>query len=431
MKQLFENYGIELSPELERLLNPTFDSIRIPSKTEAKLKYVSKQDLALIHKDTKTAKELILIILSNFSNTFTLSLQNESNEAVREGYKVLNSAILQKQVNINGKTSNPYKAILDLLIKYNMIEKGRNYKTGERSNEYRLTSTYFGKGIVDYKLKIDVLRQRNFKSEQDNLERVLKCPIATSELLNRRFITFPTQDEAKKHLIKLAKEKKTTRKGKIITYLNKRNRKDFENCVFIEDYLEILEYLQKIVIPIIVSDRGGNRVITAYNFLPRVLRPLCKFNGESLVEADYTCLHPNIAQYLYGGSNIEIITHDKVAQFLNVSRDIAKINHLSFFNHTWENMYHSPLFDYYIHNENKMMENLYEEKTTLGHKETSNKILSFEVELMRKNIEDLNKKGIRVLTAFDAIYCNPQDREIVKEIMNKNAKSFGILSQVN
>lgn len=49
---------------------------------------------------------------------------------------------------------------------------------------------------------------------------------------------------------------------------------------------------------------------------------------------------------------------------------------------------------------------------------------------MRANINDLNKIGIRVLTAFDAIYCKEEDYQTVKKIMNKNAEMFSILSQV-
>jgi hypothetical protein len=431
MKQLFKDYEIELTDELQDKLLLQYDTILIPSKTEAKLKYFTKQDLQSVNEDIEVAKELILVILSNFSNTYVLSMQSNNSEAVKKGFKILNATILSKQVNIEATRRATYKTILELLIKYKMIEKGRNYSQGQRSNEFRLADTFFGKGIIEYKLKTDILKKRNFKSVEENLEKVLQCPIATSELLNRQFIEFPSDAEAKKHLIGLAKKKATNKKGKVLVYLNKRDREDFKNSVFIEDYLEILKYLQKIIIPIIVSDRGGNRVITAFNFLPSVLRPLCKFNGESLVEADYSCLHPNISQLIFGGYNKEAITHEKVADYLKVERSVAKIGHLSFFNQTWEQIYYSPLFEYYNQNEPQMMINIYEDKTENGHKKASQDLFSFEVELMRENIKSLNTEGIRVLTAFDAIYCSEKDYEKVKEIMNKNAEMYGILSTVS
>lgn len=429
LKELFDTYDMELTTEIKELLKINKETILIPNKVEAKLKYFSKKDLATISEKEELAKDLILTIVSNLSDTYYLSKTNYATEAQKEGFKTLNSDILNSQTNLD-KNKRVYKTVLELLIKYNIIEKGRNYSKGRRSNEYRLTSTYFGKGVTEYRLKSSEMLIRNRRKMENNLEKVLQCPIAKNELFNRSIMEFPTQEEAKAHLIQMAKQGKTNKRGKKITYLNKRNPENFKDCVFVEDYLLILDYLQKVTIPIIVGDNGGNRVITGFNFMPSVLRPLIKFNGSDLTEADYSCLHPNIVQFIYGGSNTEMITHDKVADYLGITRKEAKIEHLSFFNKEWGQMVRSPLFKYYSDNEPQMMSNLYYEKAKDGYKSTSRDCFYFETELMRDNVKDLLEEGISVLYCFDALYVHPDHLEKTVRIMNKNAEEFGLLTRV-
>lgn len=430
LEELFDTYDMELTTEIKELLKVNKETILIPNKVEAKLKYFSKKDLATISEKEELAKDLILTIVSNLSDTYYLSKTNYATDAQKEGFKALSSVILNKQTDVNKKVKI-YVKILDLLIKYNIIEKGRNYSKGRRSNEYRLTSTYFGKGVTEYRLKSSEMLIRNKRKMENNLEKVLQCPIAKNELFNRSIMEFPTQEEAKVHLVQLAKQGKTNKRGKKITYLNKRNPENFKDCVFVEDYLLILDYLQKVTIPIIVGENGGNRVITAFNFIPSVLRPLIKFNGSKLTEADYSCLHPNIVQYIYGGSNQKAIDHQEVADYLGITRQEAKIEHLSFFNKEWEQMMRSPLFKYYSDNEPQMMSNLYYEKAKDGYKSTSRDCFYFETELMRDNVKDLLEEGISVLYCFDALYVHPEDIKIVKEVMNKNAEEFGLLTTTN
>lgn len=429
LKELFDTYDMELTTEIKELLKINKETILIPNKVEAKLKYFSKKDLATISEKEELAKDLILTIVSNLSDTYYLSKTNYATEAQKEGFKTLNSDILNSQTNLD-KNKRVYKTVLELLIKYNIIEKGRNYSKGRRSNEYRLTSTYFGKGVTEYRLKSSEMLIRNRRKMENNLEKVLQCPIAKNELFNRSIMEFPTQEEAKAHLIQMAKQGKTNKRGKKITYLNKRNPENLKDCVFVEDYLLILDYLQKVTIPIIVGDNGGNRVITGFNFMPSVLRPLIKFNGSDLTEADYSCLHPNIVQFIYGGSNTEMITHDKVADYLGITRKEAKIEHLSFFNKEWGQMVRSPLFKYYSDNESQMMSNLYYEKAKDGYKSTSRDCFYFETELMRDNVKDLLEEGISVLYCFDALYVHPDHLEKTVRIMNKNAGEFGLLTRV-
>lgn len=429
-QELFDTYDVELTPEIYRMLTVGSNQILVPNKVESKLKYFTKKDMLTVHKDIDTATDLILLIISNLSSTFLLSRENSATEAQKEGYKALSSEIMKEQTDIEKKLTSPYKRILDLLIKYNIIEKGRNYSKGRRSNEYRLTSTYFGKGIKEYRFKTDVVRNKHSKRINADLESILKCPIAKNELINRPFMLFPTQEEAKAHLINLSKSGKTNKRGKQIKVLGKHSKNEYPDCVFVEDYLLILEYLQKLPLPIIVGDNGGNRVITSFNFMPSVLRGLIKFNGAKLSEVDYSCLHPNIIQFIYGGSNQKAIDHQEVADYLGITRQEAKIEHLSFFNKEWEQMMRSPLFKYYLDNEVQMMTNLYHSKSENGYKSTSKDCFYFETELMRDNVKDMLEEGISVLYCFDALYVHPDDLKTAERIMNKNAEEFGLLTKV-
>lgn len=429
INDVFKDYGEHLPENLEKVLNQNGSTLLIPSKVEAKIKYFSKNDLEKVHPKKEVSKDLILLMISFFSNTFTVS-NNTDDVYKKQGYKKLSSKILSKLFKV-GKAST-YKTILDLLLKYDIIEKGRNYSSGNRSNEYKLTKTYFGKGTVIYNIESEMIKNRNLRVNEENLEKVLKCPIAKNELLFKYMLNFPTKEEAKAHLIKLSKEGKTNKKGKPIKLLGKHSKNEYPNCAFIEDYLEILEYLSKVNIPIISSENGGERVITSFNFLPSVLRELVTFGykKEKLVELDYQTMHPNLVAHRYGGKNQEPITHDKVAEYLGVDRSVAKIGHLSFFNLEWDMMLKSPLFKYYSDNEAQMMENLYYEKTKNGYKETSKSCFEMETTLQRRNITDIRNKGIICFYVFDALYTIESDAKAVRDIMNKNAKKAGYLTQV-
>lgn len=422
LEKLFLKRGLEPTEETMALILNNTKTIKIPSKVEAKLEYFSDEDLLSVHSEKIIAKELILYLLGDFSDTFILSRES-LNKRTELGYKSLSSKHFKEKVKVGNKSN--YKIILDLLIKYEIIEKGRNYIASSRCNEYRLTDRYFGKGIVEYKLKTNLLKKRHFKFEEENLKKVLDCPIATNELLNRHLLTFPTQEEARQHLKNLSKEGTKNKKGKRVMFYSEVDPHDYNDYVYAEDYLLILDYLSKLTVPIVVSERGGGRVITAYNFLPSVLRKMVKVNGEYLEEVDYPCLHPNIINTIYKGSD-NTITHDIVSKYLGISRQKAKVEHLSFFNKTWEKMSKSPLFEYYTKNEESMMVRLFHDKKEKGYKSTSQICFEFETEMQRTTVKNLREKGIRCFYVFDALVGSKEDIETIREEMNNTAKTFNV-----
>jgi hypothetical protein len=63
--------------------------------------------------------------------------------------------------------------------------------------------------------------------------------------------------------------------------------------------------------------------------MPSVIREIITIDDDTLVECDYSTLHPNIANKIHRGKNNIAITHDEVAKALGITRKEAKIEYLS------------------------------------------------------------------------------------------------------
>ena len=124
VEKLFKENGLELTEDLLTLIENNNKRFKIPSKVEAKINYISEEELLTIHKDLITAKELILSFLSMFKETYLVSKQSTGQAAL--GYKQLSSEVLRGRLDMGSK--NIYKKVIDLTIKYGIVEKGRNYK---------------------------------------------------------------------------------------------------------------------------------------------------------------------------------------------------------------------------------------------------------------------------------------------------------------
>jgi hypothetical protein len=154
-----------------------------------------------------------------------------------------------------------------------------------------------------------------------------------------------------------------------------------------------------------------------------------KINGEPMVECDYSCLHPNIAISIYGGSD-GYLTHENVGNSLGLPKATIKTEHLSFFNKRVRGMKRSPLYDHYQQYEPLMLRNIVEEKQNnfYKHKITSRKLFSKEVEIMTAVVRQLNTEGIYVGYVYDALLCHPNHAGRVTEIMNAVAVDYGIMT---
>jgi len=434
LKSRLKELDIDMTYSLHSILEGIETEIAIASKLESKLEYITKKELLTIDSDIDVAKELILIILSNFSNTSTLA-NNSNDTRVIQGFKKLYSPILKAQVRTGKTKTSPYIKILNLLIKYNVIQKGKNYSTTSKtSNEYKLNQVFFNKGIVGYKLKTDVAKRLSNKDRVSNLNRCISTVLGRNALSNLERIEMPSVEDVKIHLQNKVKEGYINKKGKrlISEGKNPARYKDRKDIVILENYLRDYKYLKEhFNIPIVTGDNAGQRVITKWNLMPSIIRELVKVDGELLTECDYGSLHPNIANRVYRGDNKVNINHDTVSEFLNITRKESKILHLSFLNLRVDDMKRSPLYNYYKVNHLDLLIKVEDDKLRhKTHKITSEKMFTVETQMMSLAVSRLQDEGITSVYVFDCIYCKGSDATIVTEVMNQVAKEFKVLTTV-
>jgi hypothetical protein len=372
-----------------------------------------KKAYGTISNDHREAIELCLYFVSNLTSTIFREDDNY--------WKALHSDILRSQ-------NKNYKRVVELLKANNIIEvyevngeevytrnvKSKQYKLGDKYIK-RLTSTY----IIESRTIINIKSGLFYKTLNDTRNN----PICDNLITIYPQITLPTVKQIKTEAKKLIKAGHTTNKGKILTVMNKHKRsywKDAKNRSFVEESIELFDYLTSrgLMLPAPGSWESGGRVVDSFTLMPSWIRKMIKINGEQLVEADYSCLHPNIAETLYGGSRRHI-NHDIVSEYLGIDRKTAKIEHLSFFNKRWCQMQKSDLFKYYMDNEPLMMENIKQEKYNTSYKRTSQRLFKTEVGIMTEAIKELNENGVNAIYVYDALYVQPEFEEITKFIMNK------------
>src|SRR5690554_644271 len=213
-----------------------FSVVEIPQQVKRSIERLPKGILFKIDKNKKVAVEKCLVVVSNLTSTL---FREEDDE--RGYWKSLNSEILQEQVKKGRDNTYAYTNVLNALMyktlkREPVIEVYKNsdgkesYQEGKYSKKYRLTETFRTKqSVINYKLTCSDLiekRTRYFKEEysknQDNP--LFKNSV---DVMNR--VTLPSEE----HLISVAKEliadNYTTKKGKILTLLNKKSRNSYKD----------------------------------------------------------------------------------------------------------------------------------------------------------------------------------------------------------
>jgi hypothetical protein len=405
--------------------------IMIPKKVKRLLtRNTTKDQLKEIHPDTQTAIELCLIFVANLSNTFYLEKK----------WKPLQKNFLQEQVG--SKSDLTYLKIRKLLEvgtekKGPVIEVDHDYTIGEQSKLYCLTKDYYGKGIELYELKTDYAKDLRRKAYFKAISRAIDNKIAKNLINLYSIISFPTEQEIVTEAKRLVSLGHKNKKGKLLTFQYNHKKeywKDFEDRSFVELNIKLFNVLTNngtgFLIPTISEGNAGGRVVDSLSLMPSWIRALLKVDSKTLVECDFSAFHPNLAVNIYQGSK-EYITHAEVAEYLNIPIQEAKVEHLSFFNKEWAQMHKSPLFKYYSELQPGMMQNIYNDKKENGHKSTSRKMFSLEVEIMTEVIAELNSKEIYVVYIYDALACMPEHKEIVIETMNRVALSKKVYTVAN
>lgn len=412
----------------------------IPKKVRTVLRrHIPKTALRVIHIDTDIAIELCLLVLS----TLTSTIHDKENI---EGWKHLSSEVLHEMTKNPKDNSYIYTKVIKVL-KAGTKEKGpiievrkselgaESYIPGEKSKQYRLTDAY-RVGTEIYTLTTPHLIRRRQNSYFLKLIRATQNKIAMNSLMVQGLVELPTEKELLAEGRRLVKLGHLTNKGKVLTMRNKHSDSywnDISDRSFVEDNIELFKYLTDLglMVPIIGDERSGGRVFDSFSLMPSWIRRMITINGQPIEESDYSTLHPNIVNKLYG-RNESMITHDEVANHLGIERVEAKIEHLSFFNKTVVQMEKSPLWNFYTNNYTSMMEDVVRDKVNseFGHKVTSMKLFKAEVDLMTEVVEELNEQGIYVIYVYDALYAQEDIIEEVKRVMMEVAKRQNINTKV-
>jgi hypothetical protein len=396
-----------------------------------------KHFLDKIHGGEKTkenrevAVELCLLFLSQLSSTHRNILNGKS----PEGWKCLRAEYLRQLVRIDEQTyQHIKKALLQFEYKLGPILEERFYVIGEHSYGYRLGDSFRSKGFKSYELKTEQVQKLFKKSCVRKLKKAQDNVICVNLLEFYKYVVLPTENEIKIKAKILVKLGYTNKKRKTLIFNNKKGGNYYPNpdkLVFVEDSLIVYEYLTRngLLVPRPGNKKSGERVVDSFTLMPSWIRKLVKINGQPIAEADYSCLHPNIAMLLYGG-NARNLAHSDLETELGVGIDIVKLEHLSFFNKEVSQMKQSPLFKYYQKHEPAMLDAIIKEKneSEFGHKITSRRLFAKEVEIMTEVVSRLNEEGIFVGYVYDALFFDPVYSQKVVEVMNEVAADLGVFT---
>lgn len=431
LKELLDEKNIDFSQEIYEIISDEETLIKLPQNLIKNLnKDLKKINLNSIHSDRKTALELIYLILSNFTFTWVREAKYKDN-FVSNKFIQLNSRILKRQVGTGSNIVTRYKLILDLLMKHNYVEKGLRHKFTVKSTSYKINNKYYKSAIEKYTLSTKYAKKLNKKNMKRKLTNILDNTIAKNELENISKIELPSSVEVKEHLQTNSKKRWSNKRGKQLKTLGKKKRE--KEFIYVEDYVRLYELLRdNFNDPRILSERAGNRVATKFNLMPTLIRELFKIreNGNKLVGLDFSCLHPNLANRLFMGKNKEIITHEEVTIFLQNNkkyskynfkqlRNIAKKEHLSFFNKKVKHMENSILYTYYKENHPVLLEKVKNDKKSRGYKNTSKRLFKLETKIMSEIIKRCSKMGIITVYIYDELLVEEVFVEDVKKIMAK------------
>ncbi|PKH66703.1 hypothetical protein CXF59_12320 [Flavobacterium sp. ALD4] len=435
-----ECYDIEMTGENHTGFPLFFQSniatIFIPKKVKTHLeRFVPNQYLKNIDRDKNIAIEKCLAFVSNLSSTYYAD----------DRFKSLSSTNLDEQSKRGRDNTFVYNHIIKALTYSTntieaiiMVKKNKfgneTYQEGVVCKEYGFTDAYFKGDLVEYIIKDKGILQKRNKFFYSQLKKAHDNPIANNLISLYSTIELPSHAEIRLQGKRLTKVNYRTKKGKILTFLNKHPKsyyKDASARSFVEQNIKLFDYLTKrgFMIPIIGTDKSGGRVVDSFTLMPSWIRSLVKIDGKSIVEVDYSALHPNIAMSLYGGLR-KYLTHIQVAENSNIDLSNVKIAHLSYFNERVQGMKRSPIYSYYSESEMVMNEAIIKEKqmSLKEYRITSMRMFAKEVEIMTECIKQLNYKGIYVGYVYDSLFCEESDAKLVAEIMNTVVLKFNVFT---
>jgi hypothetical protein len=402
--------------------------IKIPTKVEYVIKrFIPKKLLKAIHKDEDVARELCLMFLTQLTSTYFDRIDRPE----KNGWKSLHAEYLRDFLSLDPMTYKDVITALEYPTKRGVIiECDYDSIKGEKNYHYRFGGAYIGKGIVSYHLQTKEAQRLLNKHFIRVSGKSQSNPIVQNLIQFYEDVSLPTIEQIWEEGDRLRKSNYKTKKGKLLKKLGKQggaNRKD--ECSYIEDSIKIFKYLTEdgLMYPEVGNEKSGGRVYDSFTLMPSWIRQMIKINGEAIVEADYTCLHPNIAINLYDGKK-EYLTHNDLGIEMSTDVSTIKKEHLSFFNKKIWQMKASSLYRYYEKNEPKMLGNVIDEKRSseFNYNITSRRLFAKEVEIMTEVVEVLNECFIYVGYVYDALICHSSDANKVKEVMDSVILKRGV-----
>ena len=405
-------------------------TISIPSKVERNIRrHIPIGILRKIHSDREVAIEMCLWFISLLSSTYYLYKEDPS----QYRGKSLKAEYLRTMFSTSPNTYKEVITALEYPLETGAII-GCDYECLQsiKCYHYWIGNAYIGKGLKPYTLKTETVKTLYYNYHSRLYKNATSNPICINLMEFYSSLTLPSIEDIQKEAIKLVKLKYTTKKGKVLKKRNKHGEgyhKEPSRIAYVEDAIDIFQYLtlNGLMIPFVGGENSGRRVVDSLTLMPSWIRKLIKYKGKPLIEADYSCLHPNIAVSLYDGKT-KHISHTMLAEELGMDILHVKVEHLSFFNKKVWQMKESPLYDYYEETEQGMLKNIIDEKclNERKHKITSMRMFSKEVEIMTDVIKQLNLEGIFVGYIYDALICEPTHSERVKQVMNVTILKHGV-----
>jgi len=410
--------------------------IQIPKGIRRSVKRLPKKILKKIDNNLELAIEKCFLFVSNL--TYSVFREDDC-------WKSLSSKVLHNQLKKGSDNTYVYKNIIEALsyctnstlpiIECKKNENGKDsYQEGSSTKQYRFNYSFRNQNLEKIDIKFKKNLDKRLKYHRVQFGKAIQNPIGKNLINVYPQITLPNEDEIiqkGKELVKLGYKNK---KGKVLTFLNKKPKSyysNFQNRTFVEENLKQFEYLvgNNFLIPKVGDYKSGGRVVDSFNLMPSWIRSMVEIDSEPIVELDFKALHPNIAMAIYGGVEYKI-THQQVAKDLNRPISEIKIEHLSFFNKRINDMKRSPLFEYYFKREKDILKRIIDDKQTNNYKITSQKLFKKEVEIMTTCIKELDNLDIYVLYVYDALYCKFSDKIIVKEVMNRSLIKHSIYTSI-
>jgi len=398
-------------------------TVYVTRKLIQELNQMTPCELGQIHKNEIIAKESILLFTSYLTKGFFRWISGESSRVA------LNGKILQRALG------NRYKSIIILLEKKKVIGIHESYLAGGFSKKYWIEEDYLKSNITGVKLTNPRVLKRHKKNEQMMLDTAKNNVIANFLMeITYPFVKMPMIDEILEKGKELAKSIALTNKGKIITYRGKKAKKSWASIrkrSFVEDAIKQYQSFTDggLKIPTVGRHNSGGRVYDSFSLLTSWIRSMATINGNKLVELDFSCLHPNIANYLYG-EPFEHISHQMVADYFEVTKNEIKHQHLAFFNLKNEQFVSSKIYKYYENYNPLLLGAIKQKKQCDGYKSICHESFRVEVELMTKVIEELHQLRIPALYVFDALMVEPVHVDTVRDIMSKVVENMGVFSVV-